>query len=92
MKLTALLTEKSLSDAKTGVYTFLVDAHTRKEEIKKLIEAAFDVHVTSVRTSSVKGGTKKNMKGQIQTKKAAKKAWVSLAEKEKINLFEEKTK
>jgi large subunit ribosomal protein L23 len=92
MKLTPLLTEKSLSDAKSGSYTFLVDAHARKEEIKKLIEAAFDVHVTSVRTSSVKGGTKKNMRGQMQTLKAAKKAWVSLAEKEKISMFEEKTK
>ena len=92
MKLTPLLTEKSLSDAKNGSYTFLVDAHARKEEIKKLVEAAFDVHVTSVRTSSVKGGTKKNMRGQMQTLKAAKKAWVSLAEKEKISMFEEKTK
>ena len=92
MKLTPLLTEKSLSDAKSGSYTFLVDTHLRKDEIKKLVEAAFDVHVTSVRTSSVKGGTKKNMRGQVQRQKAAKKAWVSLAEKEKIAMFEEKTK
>lgn len=92
MKLTPVLTEKSLSDAKTGNYTFLVDTHLRKDDIKKLVEGAFDVHVTRVRTSSVKGGTRKNMRGQVQRQKAAKKAWVSLAEKEKITMFEEKTK
>ena len=92
MKLTPVLTEKSLSDAKTGCYTFLVDLHLRKEEIKKLIEGVFEVHVVSVRTSVVKGITKKNTKGQIQREKSAKKVRATLAEKEKIALFEEKTK
>lgn len=92
MKLTPVLTEKSLADAKKGSYTFLVEAGLRKEEIRKLIERAFAVHVTSIRTLSVKGGSKKNFRGHIQRIKAAKKARVTLAEKEKISLFEEKTK
>ena len=92
MKLIPVLTEKSLADAKTGCYTFLVDLHLRKEEIKKLIEGAFEVHVVSVRTSVVKGVTKKNTRGQIQRERSAKKARVKLGEKEKIAMFEEKTK
>ncbi len=92
MKLTAVLTEKSLSDAKGGCYTFLVNRVLDKNEIKKLIESAFDVHVSDIRTANIKGATKKNVHGQAQTKKAFKKAWVSLAEKEKIDIFEEKTK
>jgi len=92
MKLTAVLTEKSLSDAKGGCYTFFVNRVLDKGEIKKLIEGAFGVHVTGVKTAIIKGGIKKNVRGRTQTKKAFKKAWVSLAEKEKIDIFEEKTK
>jgi large subunit ribosomal protein L23 len=92
MKLSPVLTEKSLADAKIGHYTFLVNRNLRKADIKKAIEEAFAVHVTGVRTANMKGGTKKNMRGKLQTKKAFKKAWVILAEKEKIDIFEEKTK
>ena len=92
MKLTAVLTEKSLNDAKSGRYTFLVERGLTKMEIKKLVEDSFGVNVVSVRTANIKAGSKKNLRGQTQRSKAGKKAWVSLKEKEKIDLFEEKTK
>jgi ribosomal protein L23 len=92
MKLTPVLTEKSLADAKIGRYTFLVNRTLDKDEIRKLIEKAFTIHVTGITTANMKGGTKKNSRGKVQTKKAYKKAWVSLSEKEKIDIFEEKTK
>jgi len=92
MKLTPILTEKSLTDAKSGSYTFTVDRGLTKPEIKKVIEEAFGVSVTSVRTANLKGGARKTLRGQTQKIKAGKKAWVTLKEKEKIDLFEEKTK
>jgi ribosomal protein L23 len=92
MRLTPVLTEKSLHDAKEGKYTFLVDKGLTKGEISRLVESSFAVSVTSVRTANIKGGERKNFRGRIQTKKAYKKAWVGLKDKEKIELFEEKTK
>lgn len=92
MKLTPVLTEKSLSDAKIGRFTFLVNRTLTKSEIRRVIEKAFSVHVTDITTANMKGGTRKNSRGKTQTQKAYKKAWVALAEKEKIDIFEEKTK
>ena len=91
-KLKPVLTEKSLRLAKRGCYTFIVNCEVDKEGVKKLVEKTFDVHVTSVRTMNYKKVTRKNYRGKIQTQKAYKKALVSLAEKEKIDLFEEKAK
>ncbi len=92
MKLIPLLTEKSLEAARRGSYTFLVGAGFNKSEVRKAIEAVFSVHVTGVHTLSVKGLSKKNFKGYIQKVKGAKKVMVTLKDKEKIDLFEEKKK
>jgi large subunit ribosomal protein L23 len=92
MKLIPVVTEKSLKDAKAGRYTFSVLPKTDKGEIKKSVEDMFKVHVTSVATINYKGGTKRNFRGQIQSKGASKKAIVTLAKDEKIDLFEEKKK
>jgi ribosomal protein L23 len=92
MKIKPLMTEKSLSDAKDGSYTFLVERGLTKEQIKRVVEGAFGVHVVSVRTANIKSGSKKNARGQIQKVKAVKKAWVNLKEKEKIDIFESELK
>lgn len=92
MKLTPVMTEKSMSDAKKGQYTFMVEKGLTKTEIKALVNKVYDVHVVGVRTTNNKAEVKKNMRGIKVTKKASKKAWVSLAAKEKIDVFEEKTK
>ncbi len=92
MQIKPILTEKSLGEAKKGQFTFLVDRLMTKFDIKNLIEKAFDVNVLKVRTINMKGGVKKNVRGKIVTKKAVKKAVVTLKAGEKIGIFEEKTK
>jgi large subunit ribosomal protein L23 len=91
MRVTAILTEKSLKDAKKGQYTFWVTPGSTKEEIKKYIEAVFGVKIGRVRTMNYRGEEKKNFRGETQTVKGGKKAAVTLKEG-KIDLFEEKTK
>ena len=92
MKLIPVLTEKSLEEARRGSYTFLVDRGLNKDQIKKRIESVFGVHVTGVNTLNIKALSRKNLKGYIQREKGAKKAIVTLKDKEKIDLFEEKKK
>ena len=92
IKIKPLLTEKSLNQAKNGLYTFLVDFHLDKKMIKSLIEKTFSVHVKSIKTMNYKKAERKNNKGVKQTKKAFKKTMVNLKDKEKIEIFETKKK
>lgn len=92
MKLRAVFTEKSMSNAARGSYTFFVDRRLTKHQIKRLVSDTFDVHVQSVRTMNVAGERKKTAKGKYRVVKTLKKAIVTLQEKEKIGLFEEKKK
>ncbi len=91
MKLTPVLTEKSLKEAKAGHYTFWVSPSLTKEGVKALVERVFEVKVGRVRTMNFKGGVKRNLRGRTQVIKGAKKAMVTLKEG-KIEIFEEKGK
>mgnify|MGYP001560854272 FL=1 len=90
MKVTPILTEKSLNVAKEGKYTFVVDVGLNKLEISKLINSIYEVHVKSVRTLNYKVGGKRNAKGRKVSIKAVKKAIVTLGKDEKIDAFEVK--
>lgn len=90
MRLVPILTEKSLSLAKTGWYSFWVPSFLNKNRIKKVIGEVFEVHVRAVRTLNYRKSTTKNFRGRIMTKPARKKTLVSLAEGEKIEAFETK--
>lgn len=90
MKIRPVLTEKSLEAAKTGNYTFWVLPGMDKGEIKRAIESLFKVHAKSVRTMNFGASVRRNYQGKTQTIKARKKAIVTLAKDEKIDLFEEK--
>jgi len=90
MKVTPILTEKSLNVAKEGKYTFVVDVGLNKLEIAKLINSIYGVHVVSVRTLNYKSGEKRNAKGRKVSIKAFKKAVVTLGKDEKIDAFEVK--
>ena len=92
MKIKPVITEKSLSDAKEGNYTFLVDRRLNKYQIRQLISDLFGVDVVKVRTSNYKAGVRRNYLGKKVVTKAKKKAVVTLKEKQKIDLFEEKKK
>lgn len=84
------LTEKTMSEAKKRTYTFLVDRDMDKSDIKKQVEEVYDVHVRAVRTIKVRGGVRKNSRGQKVKVSAQKKAMILLKADEKIDVFEEK--
>ena len=82
-----VLTEKSMKlMQEENKYTFFVDTKSNKTEIKQAVEAMFGVKVTSVNTMNVQ--PKKKRVGRYAGKTAAKKkAIISLAEGQSINLF-----
>ena len=92
MRIEPVLTEKSMKLAEDGVYTFYVDRRLTKDKIKSLVNTTFGVNVVRVRTITVPGETKRNIKGYKKTVNSRKKTLVSLREKEKIDLFEVKSK
>lgn len=91
-KLEPVLTEKTMSLASEGKYTFRVDRNLNKHKIKKLIEETFGVKVVGVRTMNEAGEMKRTLTGRKRVIQPRKKAIVQLAEKEKIDLFEESKK
>lgn len=84
-----IITEKSMQDAKSGKFTFIVAKAANKTNIKKNIENAFSVNVISVATSIIKGRRKRV--GKKMTEKILspfKKAIVQLKKDQKIALFD----
>lgn len=90
MKITPVITEKSLNEAKKGNYTFLVEVNLTKLQLKKLLGEAFGVEVKRVKTLNLKGRSRKNYRGKKVTISDKKKVVVSLKEGDKIDLFETK--
>lgn len=88
-KLTPIFTEKSLSEAKKGKYTFRVGKGLTKTKIKKLVEEAFGVTVAKVWTLNESGEQKRTVLGRKRVILPKKKAIVSLKGKDKIDIFEE---
>lgn len=78
--------------AENGKYTFKVHAKLNKHQISKLIEEAFTVHVTSIKTINYSGGVKTTLMRRKRVVKPFKKAIVTLKEKEKIDIFEKAKK
>lgn len=69
-----------------NTYTFLVDRRTTKTEIKEAIEAIFNVKVVRVNTINRKG-KRKRTGYTVGTRAASKRALVTLAEGEEIDIF-----
>ncbi|MBU0572557.1 50S ribosomal protein L23 [Patescibacteria group bacterium] len=89
MKLRPVLTEKSMSEAKKGNYTFFVERNMNKRQIRKMIEDVFGVKVVKVRTMNIVGEVRRTNTGKKRTIKPKKKAIVTLEGKDKIDLFGE---
>ena len=84
-----VLTEKSLTLMDNeNKYTFDVDVHANKVEIKNAVEKMFNVKVVNVHVMNVKPKSKRVGKYEGKTNKR-RKAIVTLAEGSKINLFGE---
>ena len=83
-----VVTERSteLADDR-GAYTFIVNKDANKIEIKKAVEALFDVKVKDVRTANYRGKWRRmgNAYGQ---KASYNKAVVTLAEGQRIDVYE----
>src|SRR5438876_133588 len=87
-----IVSEKSFSDAGKGKYTFLVALHADKILIKNTVERLFDVKVTKVSTSVIKGTTTRfTRKGKKVNDITYKKARVQLQKGQKLAVFEELT-
>jgi large subunit ribosomal protein L23 len=86
-----IITEKATADVeKFNRYTFAVNTKANKVEIKKAVEAAYEVSVTKVRTINVRPDRKtRHTKTGVQTGKtnAVKKAIVQLAEGDTIDFY-----
>ena len=87
--LAPIITEKSMKEVKSNKFTFKVNLHADKKNIKKAIEEKFDVDVLSVSTLIVKGRSLKVGKKRSKILKSPwKKAVVKIKEGQKIALFE----
>ena len=84
-----VISEKSYALLDKNVYTFIVAPHTNKIEIRQAIESIFGVRVTKVNTLNRKGKRMRNRKtGTFGARPTTKRAVVSLAEGDRIDLFE----
>ena len=79
------ITEKSTMLSEHNAVVFKVAGDATKPEIKAAVEALFSVTVTGVNTIVTKGKTKR-WKGQPYKRSDAKKAIVTLAEGQQIDI------
>ena len=79
------ITEKSTMLSEHNAVVFKVANSASKPQIKAAVEALFSVEVTGVNTMNVKGKTKK-WKGRPYTRSDVKKAVVTLADGQSIDI------
>ncbi|MFC3213865.1 MULTISPECIES: 50S ribosomal protein L23 [Novosphingobium] len=81
------ITEKSTLLSENNAVVFKVADKATKPEIKAAVEALFDVKVTGVNTLVTKGKTKR-WRGKAYRRSDVKKAIVTLAEGQSIDITE----
>ena len=86
-----IITEKATNDSELfNRYAFVVDKKANKIEIKKAVETAYGVSISSVKTLNypVQKNTKFTKKGLVTGNKGGyKKAIIQLAEGESIDFY-----
>jgi large subunit ribosomal protein L23 len=84
-----VVSEKSYGLLEDNVYTFKVHTGASKPEIRDAVQAIFGVKVVKVNTLNRKGKRKRNRKSfTYGTRPNTKRALVTLAEGDSIDLFE----
>jgi large subunit ribosomal protein L23 len=84
-----VVSEKSYALLDVGVYTFIVAPNANKLQIRDAVEQIFNVRVTNVNTLNRKGKRKRNRRTfTFGTRSDTKRAIVTLAAGDKIDLFE----
>ena len=81
-----VVSEKSYSLLDQNKYTFLVRTDSNKTEIKIAVEKVFNVKVTSVNTIN-RAGKRRRTRSGWGTRPATKRAIVSVAEGQRIDIF-----
>lgn len=86
-----VISEKSLKDTASGVYTFVVAKKATKPEIAKAIAEQFKVKVLSVKTLNLPAKPKRagRRRQLITYQPGFKKAYVRIPADQKIELFEQ---
>lgn len=84
-----VVSEKSYALIDRNVYTFKVAPSASKPEIRAAVQTIFGVRVTNVNTLNRKGKRRRNRRnGTFGSRPDAKRAIVTLAEGDSIDLFE----
>ncbi|QGG93864.1 50S ribosomal protein L23 [Actinomarinicola tropica] len=84
-----IVSEKSYALLDQNVYTFKVAPSASKPEIRDAVQSIFGVRVTNVNTLNRKGKRRRNRRnGTFGSRPDAKRAIVTLAEGDSIDLFE----
>jgi large subunit ribosomal protein L23 len=83
--LAPVITEKATLLSEQNKVVFRVAADASKDEIASAVEALFKVNVTKVNTINVKGKTKR-FRGIVGRRSDVKKAIVTLAEGQSIDI------
>ena len=81
-----IVSERSFSGMELNKYTFEVAKGACKQEIADAVEKIFNVHVTKVNTMNVRGKMKR-VRYQAGMTRSWKKAVVTVAEGESIEIF-----
>jgi large subunit ribosomal protein L23 len=81
-----VVSEKSYALLDENKYTFIVDPRANKTQIKQAVEAVFSVKVTGVNTINRQGKRKRTKTG-FGKRKDTKRAIVTLAEGDRIDIF-----
>lgn len=84
-----VVSEKSYTLLEENVYTFHVSPDATKPEIKQAVETLFEVTVLKVNTLNRKGKRVRDRRsGKMNVRSGAKRAMVTLADGDEIDLFE----
>jgi large subunit ribosomal protein L23 len=84
-----VVSEKTTGLMDNRTYVFVVDPRATKVDVRNAVEQAFNVKVTNVNTLNRKGKSTRNRRtGVVGTRPSTKRAIVTLAEGDSINLFE----
>jgi large subunit ribosomal protein L23 len=84
-----VVSEKSYVLLDSNVYTFVVHPDASKPEIHDAVESIFGVRVLRVNTLNRNGKRKRNRKtGTFGSRPDTKRAFVTLADGDRIDLFE----
>ncbi len=86
--LAPVVSEKSYALLDRNAYTFLVHPEANKTEIRQAVEAIWDVRVVAVNTLNRKGKTKR-FRYTSGKRRDTKRAVVTLAPGDKIEIFEQ---